>query len=331
NPRDAIAVSPPRPQPTPSQAVAETETPAPAIATAPPGGFGASTPPSPSPRVIGAAPIAQPPPANATAPSTPVAPPFIAVEPTPAPDSRLAVPSLPTTTSTGTVVPPTFAIEPEPVLMAAEASIAFGQPLPGASKAVEASPPPASGDRNLSPDILIASGTVLELRYTGSQPLTLDPNTRLNEVLILETEIRDPITNGVLAPAGSQLIGQFDNHAQNQQWVSQMLIVPTGQRVPFASTSEYLVGSPQVSGSRLALGTGIGALALTLLTGFSGVGLLGGAFLGATTVVGTSPQVVVIQPNQIIYAQVTQDIPRSMPIAAAPLAVAEWGTTPSTW
>jgi hypothetical protein len=221
-------------------------------------------------------------------------------------------------------------MQTDPMLMAAEEAIAFGQPLPASIKAVEASPSGA-GDRPLSPDILIASGTILELRYTGTEPIRLDPNTDLNEVLVLETEIRDPVTNGVLAPAGSQLIGQFETHRENQQWVSHALIVPDGYRIPFASTSEYLYGTPQISGGGLALGTGAGALALTLLTGFSGIGLLGGAILGATTAVGIAPQQIVIQPNEVIYAQVTEDIPRSMPIAAAPAEAREWGTVPGSW
>lgn len=260
----------------------------------------------------------------------PTNPPFLAMEPPSAAPAVgnpvLAVPTMPNTASTETVVPPTIASEPG--TWAEDAALAFGQPLPN-GKAVNASP---SGDRPLSPDVLIASGTVLELRYTGSQPLTLNPNATLNEVLVLETEIRDPATNGVLAPAGSQLIGQFHTHNDSHQWVSQMLIAPSGHRISFVSTSDYIYGTPQVSGGRLALGAGIGALALTLLTGgVGGLGLLGGALIGTTAVVGTAPQYIVIQPNEVIYAEVMQDIPRSMPIATAPAEVREWGTVPGAW
>jgi hypothetical protein len=292
-------------------------------------------------------PITEPPPVTASVPaatsspttastanpSATVEPPFLAAEPptnAPIASAQQAAPAAPTTVSTGGVEPPQVARQTDPVLMAAEEAIAFGQPLPASVKAVETSPSEA-GDRPLSPDILISSGTILELRYTGTEPLRLDPNTDLNEVLVLETEIRDPVTNGVLAPAGSQLIGQFETHRENQQWVSQALIVPDGYRIPFASTSEYLYGTPQISGGGLALGTGAGALALTLLTGFSGIGLLGGAILGATTAVGIAPQQIVIQPNEVIYAQVTEDIPRSMPIAAALTEAREWGTVPGSW
>lgn len=328
-----VVVPPPSPQPAPQPTVvAAPELPSPqvvppvqpvqptAVITQEPGRPQAS--PQASPQIA--------PPAA----GMPTSPPFLATEPpsTAAPSSQpggspvLAVPTMPSTASTGTVVPPTLASEPG--AWAEDATVAFGQPLPN-GKAINASP---SGDRPLSPDVLIASGTVLELRYTGNQPLTLNPNTTLNEVLVLETEIRDPATNGVLAPAGSQLIGQFHTHNDSHQWVSQMLIAPSGHRISFVSTSDYIYGTPQVSGGRLALGAGLGALALTLLTGgVGGLGLLGGALIGTTAVVGTAPQYIVIQPNEVIYAEVMQDIPRSMPIATAPAEVREWGTVPGAW
>ena len=153
----------------------------------------------------------------------------------------------------------------------------------------------------------------------------LEPGTDLNEVMLLESAIVDPITQGVLAPRGSQLIGRFEPSGTNQQWVSEMIIVSNGQRVPLASTSETLIGTPQVNGGRLAAGSGAGALALALLTGFSGIGLIGGAIVGATTMVGTSPQQVVIEPNQIIAVQVTENVPRAMPIAVGPDLSREWG------
>jgi hypothetical protein len=171
----------------------------------------------------------------------------------------------------------------------------------------------------------VAAGTVLELRYVGDEPLDLNINASQNQVLVLAQDIRDPITNGVVAPAGSQLIGQFEPSANGQQWVSTMLIAPAGQQVAFSSTSDYLLGNTQVSPPRVAAGAGVGALALLLLTGWSGVGLVGGALLGATTMVGTSPQHLVSEPNQVMQVQVIQDVPRSMPIASAPEYSREWG------
>ena len=216
--------------------------------------------------------------------------------------------------------------QPAPVLIAAEQPIPFGQPLPGQPLSSPAAEP---GERGLPPDILIASGTILELRYAGSEALILTPNLSVNQVLLLTQDLRDPITQGVIAPAGSQLIGQFETIRNHQQWISQMIILPTGERVPFPSTSDYLLGTPQVSGGSMILGSSVGALAMTLLGGFSGVGLLGGALMGATASLGMAPQTIVIEPNQIIYAQVMDDIPRTMPIALAPTPVHPWGTVPN--
>ncbi|MEB3291125.1 MAG: AMIN domain-containing protein [Leptolyngbya sp.] len=254
-----------------------------------------------------------------------------AIIPSPGANSPLAVPTDPMVTTAAdtastVVIPPRV----DPVMVAANpgAALSFGQPLPGS---LARGPEPAWDDRHLAPDTLIAAGSILELRYTGSQSLTLDPSAAHREVLVLETEIRDPVTNGIVAPAGSQLIGQFQPSGDGHQWVSQMLIDPNGQRIPFASTSDQVYNSPRVDGSTVALGTGLGALALTLLTGFGGVGLLGGALIGATTAVGLSPQMLVIEPNQVIYAEVNQDIYRAMPIAAMPIDVQPWGSLPGTW
>lgn len=268
--------------------------------------------------------LAVPPPTNATAnPPTAAAPNL-----PPLPDNLLAVPTMPSPTVPGVVIPPSLAVEPVPVAAASNAALTFGQPLPGHGMN---GADPAWGDRRLAPDTLIAAGSILELRYTGPASLSLDPGTVHQEVLMLETEIRDPVTNGLVAPAGSQLIGQFRASGDGHQWVSQMLISPDGQRIPFASTSDYVYNSPQISGGGIALGTGLGVLALTLLTGFSGIGLLGGALIGATTAVGTAPQMLVIEPNQVIYAEVMQDIYRAMPIAVMPAETQEWGATPGTW
>ncbi|MGG6240720.1 AMIN domain-containing protein [Nodosilinea sp. AN01ver1] len=317
---EAIAVIPPEAPPATAPAVtnppatepviAETSRPAEAIAAEPP-----ALPNLAAEAAIAAQPdaISQEPPPVATVP----------VEVAGTDPNLLSVPTAPTTTSQGSVVPPDSPI----ILAAAGEPILFGSPLPGSGDRAALpdaiNPPPA--ERPLSPDTLVAAGTILELRYVGDEPLDLNTGSSQNQVLLLAHDIRDPITNGIVAPAGSQLIGQFEPTPQGQRWVSKRLISPAGQQVDFASTTEYMVGSPNVSTPRLAAGAGLGALALMLVTSFSGIGLIGGALVGATTVVGTSPQTVVIEPNQIIQVQVIQDIPRAIPIASAPEQSREWG------
>ncbi len=303
---------------------------------------------TPPPRINPTAQVSSPTP---PAPDSTPMPPFLTVPPSAQPDAvasvsggnaapiasaPLGVATPPTGFTPGVVIPPR--VNPVVVAASPDAAIFFGQPLSGnppvGSPAV-ASPAwgtdPAWGDRRLAPDILIAAGSILELRYTGTQALALNSGTVHQEVLVLETEIRDPVTNGLVAPAGSHLIGQFKPSGAGHQWVSQMLISPDGQRIPFASTSEQVYNSPQISGGTMALGAGLGALALTLLTGFSGIGLIGGAVIGATTAVGTAPKMLVIEPNQVVYAEVMQDIYRAMPIATRPANVQDWGSLPGTW
>lgn len=196
-----------------------------------------------------------------------------------------------------------------------ESAITFGQPLPtaGVKEDLPSFPyitPPGGAVRTLNPDVLIPAGTLLKLRYSGLQPLRIDQHTTVAEGLLLETELRDAKTGALIAPIGSQVSGQFGPDELGQRWVSQALLLP-GRQIPLESASAYFAGPPQVSGQSLAVNSGIGALALTVLTGFTGIGLLGGAFLGATTAVGTAPQVIVIEPNQIIEVQVLADVHRS--------------------
>ncbi len=262
------------------------------------------------PNVIGPNVIGQEPPPVATVPVELNAP------------NLLAVPTAPNTTAQGNVLPPENTLE----LAAAGQIILFGTPLPNGGQAAypdAITPPPA--ERPYSPDTLIAAGTVLELRYVGNEALNLNTSSSQNQVLLLAQDIRDPITNGVVAPAGSQLIGQFESTPHGQQWVSKMLIAPAGQQVAFSTISDYIIGTPEISPPRVAAGAGLGALALLLVTGLSGIGLIGGAIVGATTMVGTAPQHIVIEPNQMIQVQVMQDIPRASPIASAPENSREWG------
>jgi hypothetical protein len=298
SPSEAIAIDPP------AMPMAVLENTGPSVVIEPPPLPSAAAAIAPPP-----SPVAQEPPPIATMP----------VVVTGTDPNLLTVPMAPNATNSGDPIPPT----PPLVLAAAGEPILFGVPLPGDRpqrsfpEVVPASP--------LSPDILVAAGTLLQLRYVGQEPLDLNTSSNQNHVLLLAQDIRDPITRGIVAPAGSQLIGQFESTPQGQRWISKMLIAPAGQQVPFASTSDYIVGTADLTSPRLAAGAGLGALALMLVTGFSGVGLLGGALVGATTALGTAPQTIVIEPNQIIQVQVIQDIPRSIPIASAPETSREWG------
>ncbi|NJO52726.1 MAG: hypothetical protein HC840_28750 [Leptolyngbyaceae cyanobacterium RM2_2_4] len=66
----------------------------------------------------------------------------------------------------------------------------------------------------------------------------------------------------------------------------------------------------EVSENSLIQNSALGALALTVLGGFTGIGLLGGLAAGATATYLTAPQPAIIQPNQIVEVRLTEDLPR---------------------
>lgn len=250
-----------------------------------------------------------PDPALVTMPPIATLPPAVGIPSASPPESSLPskpAEPVPFLASAPPVRPPTRA--------AAEDTISFGQPLPaGAKEDAPAFPyiaQPARTQSGLDPEVLIPQGTLLKLRYPGAQSLRLDQRSALDATLLLEADLVDARTGAVIVPAGSQMVGQFKPDERGQRWVGEALLLP-GRQVALSGASAYFAGPPQVSGQNLALGSGIGALALTVLTGFTGVGLLGGAALGAATAVGVTPQAIVVEPNQIIEVQILEDVPRS--------------------
>lgn len=287
-----------------------------AIATAPPGG---SQPvPQQATSLAGASPVADLSAADSTPmlaapesaepsiaipPSTPgaVTPP-IAVEPPG--ELPLSVPAAPTTAGTITAAPPAPMIQAQSSTPA-NSVIAFGQPLPqAAGKALDGRDP----DRSIPAltDVLLPAGALLQLRYPGDTPITVDRHATGQTTLVLEADLRDG-ANRLVAPAGSQMIGRFEPTPTGQRWISDTLVLSGGQ-VALTTTSDYLASAPEVSAGSLALNSGIGALAVAIITGFTGLGLIGGAVVGATTAVGTAPQTIVIQPNEIIEVRVLSEV-----------------------
>jgi hypothetical protein len=176
--------------------------------------------------------------------------------------------------------------------------IPFGTPLPEEGKA------PAT----VTPGSELPVGTRLRLRYPGTAPLVLDRAEPWYEVLIVDEPVQHPNTGAILVPAGTQVLGRFENNAANGQRFISQVIVQGGDRDPVVATSDTLAGTPQ-GGTNLLRNSGIGAAAVMVLSGFSGVGILGGAALGAAATYATTPQLVVIQPGQIIEAEVIVPAP----------------------
>ncbi len=189
-------------------------------------------------------------------------------------------------------------------------TVEFGQPLPnGSSKSTNASS--LQSYRSLSPNTLVPAGTLLELRYPGEKALSLTTSGPQQEVLLLQTEIRD-LSGNVIAPEGTRVIGRFETTSAGSRFVAQGISFG-GHTLPLSAQSDNLGGNRDISGNAMALNTGIGVLAGSLLGGLTGSqntgwGALGGAAAGAATTYLTSPKPATIQPGQTIQVRLQQDL-----------------------
>lgn len=157
-------------------------------------------------------------------------------------------------------------------------------------------------------DVLMPSGTILKLQYPGQTNLTLEPGLPRQEVLLLSEAVRDR-AGRVIAPAGSPVIGRFETGSNGSQFIAQAITLQ-GRNVLLKAESGFMAGDRLVSDERVVRNSALGALALTVLGGFTGIGLLGGLAAGAATTYVTAPQPAVIQPNQIVEVRLFEDVPR---------------------
>jgi hypothetical protein len=257
------------------------------------------------------------------------------IAPTPQPSQPTALPPATFSPSqNGQVSVPPVSTIPDPTAAAPiappqpESAIESGQPISG-----QAAPPPVAqtaiappndppqndlppGSRPdqdtavapTSPNVLLPSGTVLSLRYPGETSLSLESGVPRQEVLLLDQPVRDRNGN-LIAEAGSQVIGRFETGSQGSRFIAQAITLQ-GQNVLIEAESEMLAGDREVSENSLIQNSALGALALTVLDGFTGIGLLGGLAAGATATYLTAPQPATIQPNQIVEVRLTADLPR---------------------
>ena len=262
------------------------------------------------------------PPLSPVSPETgtaPVSPPFLQ-----GPDASIPIPVSPPSeaiepaASSISAAPPWPRVEVPPSPSPAEA-IAFGQPLPTVSdehtSAISSQPIPTSiapgvnqpGNPSPADQLIIPAGMTLSLQYPHSQPLELGAGPPRQEVLLLSEDLRSNQTGGLIAPAGTQVVGRFEIAETGQRFIVQAISIQ-GLNLPLAAESDILGGNRQVSGNRMLLNSGIGGAALAILSGFTGVGLIAGAAVAAGTTYATAPQTVIIEPNQIITVQVMEDL-----------------------
>jgi AMIN domain len=189
----------------------------------------------------------------------------------------------------------------------AQQPISFGEPLPRQSRTSVASDnfnPPLQ--TTAGAEVLLPVGTNLSLVYAGASPLRLQPKPSRQEVLLLQGGILDSRGNSIV-PANTPVIGRFETTNLGTRFVAQAILL-NGRNVPLTASSEPIGGRRQRPSDRsLFRNSGIGGVALFLLSGFSGIGLLAGAAVGATTTYVTAPQPATIQPGQIFQVSLTED------------------------
>ena len=224
-----------------------------------------------------------------------LSPPASVITPTAPPRLQSAAPielppALPSTAPANQVtVPP---LSPTPAR--AGSSVEFGQPAAPLMQARRST--------------LLPAGTILNLRYPRDTPLQVEPGSPRQEVLVLQEAVRDR-AGAVVLPAGTQVIGRFEAERGGSRFVAQALTLEEGN-VRLNAESAASERDREISNDDLLVHSALGALALTLLGGFSGIGLVGGAAAGAATAFLSTPEPIVIQPNQVIEVRLTEDVAR---------------------
>ncbi|NEP45822.1 MAG: hypothetical protein F6K35_44110 [Okeania sp. SIO2H7] len=186
-------------------------------------------------------------------------------------------------------------------------SIEFGQPLPrsGNQRSIEFGQP-LPGERSL---LVLEEGDTLQLVFPRGADITLPRGVELQEVLLLRSAIVDGFGN-IIVPAQTPVIGGFESSRRGSRFIARALYL-YGRSIPFPARSDIIEGRRRVNPKVLAGATAVGGLALLLLTD-SGLGLLGGAAVGAGTVYATSPKVVTLEPAEVVEIRLTDDVPRSI-------------------
>ena len=181
--------------------------------------------------------------------------------------------------------------------------LTFGEPLPrGRSN--------AALQAEAGANVLLPAGTEISLLYPGTEALRLArAKPRREEVLLLQGGIFDSRGNTIV-PANTPVIGRFETTNLGSRFVVEAISL-NGRNIPLSARSQPVAGRRQQPSDRSVLrNSGIGGLALFLLSGFSGIGLLAGATAGAATTYVAAPQPATIQPGQILQVQLTEDLPQ---------------------
>jgi hypothetical protein len=168
--------------------------------------------------------------------------------------------------------------------------IEFGQPL-SASSATD------GGSAEVLP-----SGTVLRLRYPGAIPLQLVEG-QFQEVLVLAAPIVNAVGQVILAE-GSQVIGRFETRSGRSQFVTQAIALQGRNVLLKAESSNLADGSAEARVQPYAVG-GTAEAVVGEVPGVPPVPVI--AELPPNALSEIAPRVV-IQPNQVVEVQLTEDL-----------------------
>lgn len=105
--------------------------------------------------------------------------------------------------------------------------------IPQAPIAPEATGTTQRSQNKLLLDLVLPAGSLLNLRYPGSQPLKLTNGIVKQEVLLLNETLRDR-TGKIVAIAGTQIIGRFESDRDGIRFITQAIAL-NGKNMPLAA------------------------------------------------------------------------------------------------
>ncbi|MFQ3612364.1 MAG: S-layer homology domain-containing protein [Cyanobacteriota bacterium] len=161
----------------------------------------------------------------------------------------------------------------------------------------------------------LAAGTLMPTTSTFNERLYIAPNETRPISLIVNNPIRNA-QGDIVVPYGSRVDGRFEPAPGGTRFVAESVIV-NNQLFPLAAQSDVIhdVKDPRYTTSGkiiqdAAIGAAAGAI-LGLVTGDNAIAteeVLGAGAAGAVIGNVTAPQVVVLDPNQVIELRLTQDL-----------------------
>ncbi|HEY9889401.1 MAG TPA: AMIN domain-containing protein [Candidatus Obscuribacterales bacterium] len=235
--------------------------------------------------------------ANQIRPPTSASPtPFLPI----VPSSTLgALPAPPFLEGTGS--PPRIEIPviPPPPNPRDNGTLPFGAPLPTTR---------AQGANDIyGTTLAVPVGTRVALQYEGDAPLRLAAQDPVYEILRVTADVYHPTTGERLVPAGAEILGRFEvAEDSGSRFVTQM-VIDGNARVPLLAQSDQLVATP-LSDPEASLAASVGAAAATIVTGFSGLGWVGGTAIAAATSLVPDPEIASVAPGQLIEVAVVKEV-----------------------